>query len=504
MIHNFNYLDGKTSSDFFNIDAKKVNDEFVNKTEEYWLQKGDERALSLFHKAAIHVPAYKNFLSKNKIDPSKIKTIEDFSLLPITDKKNYIQQYSLEELSWFGKLTSSNLGAVSSGMSGKATFWLRGGCQEYEAALVHELLYRELCEIHKMSTLLIVCFPMGIYDSGLATVLPSFMVTQKEYDLVMFSPGNKKQEILEILRNFIGHFEQVLLFGHPLLIKDVLETALQEGIDMRAKYMKLLFCSEGFTEQWRDYLQALLKNKVKELHAYSTYGSTEFLLMAYETPLSILFRKFLSDKKNDVSKSFHDKSVPNIFQYNPLWRFMEVVSRELIFTAASGLPLIRFNLKDEGELIEYKEVSSVLDEGKVDWKGKLSHSWKLPFVALYGRSDYSLVLHAAIIYPDNIKLALEDPEVLNKVTGKFVMKKVYDKAMNEFLEIHVELCDNLRKNIEFSSILQDKIVKTLREVNLEYLDASSNVAQDMAPRVILHEYQTGEYFKPGLKPRYIQ
>ena len=43
----------------------------------FWEKKGQKMALEVFHQAAKKVPAYQNFLKKQGIDPSTIKTLED-------------------------------------------------------------------------------------------------------------------------------------------------------------------------------------------------------------------------------------------------------------------------------------------------------------------------------------------------------------------------------------------------------------------------------------------
>src|SRR3989344_5027199 len=145
------------------------------------------RAWSIFRDAAERVPAYKDFLKKHGVDHKKVR---DFSEIPVTAKKNYIQTYPLEQRCWNGNLDGQSLIAVSSGTSGEATYWPRGGYQEFEQAVTHEFLYRKYFEIHKHKTLIIIGFPMGVYVSGIATLLPSWLVAQKYPNVTIVSVGN--------------------------------------------------------------------------------------------------------------------------------------------------------------------------------------------------------------------------------------------------------------------------------------------------------------------------
>src|ERR1043166_6455559 len=87
---------------FFNFDIKSFQNLLITKSEDYWQKLGEDRALSLFHLAAKRVPAYKYFLKKNRVNETKIKTIRDFNLVPVTDKHNYVSVYPLKDRSWDG------------------------------------------------------------------------------------------------------------------------------------------------------------------------------------------------------------------------------------------------------------------------------------------------------------------------------------------------------------------------------------------------------------------
>ena len=131
----------------FSVD--KARRQLTETSEEEWQRRGEQRALALFHAAAEHVPAYKDFLKKNQIRPEKIKTIEDFKKLPLLDKENYLRAYPLEKLCWYGQLSAAQMISVSSGSSGKPFFWPRGQILDTETALEHELFLASFFELEK-------------------------------------------------------------------------------------------------------------------------------------------------------------------------------------------------------------------------------------------------------------------------------------------------------------------------------------------------------------------
>lgn len=477
---------------FLGFDAAGFLRLLRTRDEAFWQRAGERRALTLFHAASRRVPAYRDFLKKHKVRPERVRTIADFAQVPPTDKWNYVKAYPLHRRVWDGNVAQADLVAVSSGTSGEPTFWPRGGFQEFEAGVIHELIYRSLFEIHKRKTLLLIGFPMGVYVSGIATVIPSWLVGQKGYDLTLVTAGNNKPELLRAVEHLKKEYEQVVLVGHPFFIKDVLETGREQGIKWRDRRVRMMFCSEGFSEPWREFVIRQAGVSPTLTTAISTYGSSEFLLMAHEMPFTVGLRKRLMKDAALLRELFGDKPLPNLFQYNPFFRYIESVNDELIFTSASGVPLIRFNLHDSGR---------VLPLGTV--RGAKPNAWQLPLVALWGRSDQTLVFYAANIYPEHIKLALEERQFLRKLTGKFVMRKGYLRNMDEYLEINIELKKGLKPAKTLARRLTGRIVKKLEAINMEYLFLRTHLDKNLVPKVVLWPYQSEKYFRPGLKPRYI-
>ncbi len=472
------------------IEAEKL---LSKKPENFWQKKGEQMALDLFYKAAREVPAYKDFLKKNKVNADKVKTIKDFSHLPTTDKQNYIQKYTLASRSFGGNLNTAKIIASSSGTKGTPNYWPRTHIQEEEARFTHELLFRNLYQIHKVSTLVVIGFPMGVYVSGLATTLPIWSLSHN-YNLSIVSAGNNKLEFLKAVKNLANNFEQMIFIGHPFFLKDVLETGTAEGMNWKKYKINLMFCSEGFSEVWRDHVLAEAGGQ-KQV-AFNTYGSSEMLLMAYETPDSINIKKQLEDSALE-SELLGTSELFNFFQYNPTLRYIEEKNSELLFTSLSGQPLIRFNLHDKGKIVSHREVKKALPSQK-------NPHWNLPYLALFGRSDYAVVFYAANIYPQHIHKALNQKFFLKHLTGKFCLSKGYLKNLDEYLEIHIELKYKSQNHNLLARKLKDEVVKHLKTVNAEYKFLTENLQKDLIPRVKLWPYGHERYFKPGLKPRYIQ
>ncbi len=456
-----------------------------------------KRALSFFKYVSKNVPAYKDFLKKNKIDPEKIQNQNDFNLIPWTDKENYISKYSLEDRSFGGGNLKNNLIAISSGTTGNPTLWARSAYQEYEAFVFHQKLFIDQFEVHKKTTLVLIGFPMGVYVSGIATLLPTWLLTQKYPGLSVVSVGNNKADMLKAMEQLSYSYDQTILVGHPFFLKDVIETATARKIKLDKFNISLMFCSEGFSEDWREYVSSVLNPKGK-VKAINTYGSSEFLLMANENQRTIDFRKAVNGTALG-DKLFGSRNVPSLFEYNPYHRYLQESSNgEILCTAVSGVPLIRYNMHDAGKIISAQQFN--LYSRQLNLKPTKSN---LPIVVLQGRSDYGAVFYAANIYPNNIHAALQHDKLFKKLTGKFSLEKKYKNNMDEDLVIHIELQDKALANKDLLKFIKDNVIKTLSSLNLEYQFLQKNLDKNIDPKIKLHAYQHPKYFKPGLKPRYI-
>ena len=62
----------------YNFDYLDYEKDLSTKSPSYFSREGFKLALNTFQEAAVRVPAYKDFLRKNKVDPNKIKTFEKF------------------------------------------------------------------------------------------------------------------------------------------------------------------------------------------------------------------------------------------------------------------------------------------------------------------------------------------------------------------------------------------------------------------------------------------
>jgi len=125
---------------------------------------------------------------------------------------------------------------------------------------------------------------------------------------------------------------------------------------------------------------------------------------------------------------------------------------------------------------------------------------RLPFVYVFGRSNFTVSYFGANIYPENVTVGLEQPATKEWVTGKFVLEALEDADRNRFLSVVVELAPNVAGDDAKQQAIAESILAQLRRLNSEF--ANYVPAEYQLPRVRLAPLGDPEYFPLGVKHRY--
>ena len=218
---------------FYDFSYEKYVNYYNKFTKEEILKIGEKKCLDLFRKTTKFVPAYKKFIQKNKINPTKVKTFKDFTKIPYIDKKNYLRKYPLDELIWHGNKKNIPMISMSSGSSGKPFYWPRSIFQEYETSLTHEIFLNEFFNVDRNKTLVIVAYSMGMYVAGTFTLNSVRALAKKNYEIVAVSPGIDIKEIIKVVKKLSPRFDQTILVGYPPFVKDILDEGTKEGVNWK-------------------------------------------------------------------------------------------------------------------------------------------------------------------------------------------------------------------------------------------------------------------------------
>lgn len=461
-------------------------------------------ALQLFKATVENVPAYRQFLENQGVDPEKISTFKDFETLPLLNKTNYMQKYPLPERCKGGQISSCDRVAVSSGSTGVSTFWPRSMADELDIVLRFEQVFRHSFQALERDTLAVVCFPLGNWVGGIFTTSCCWHLAQKGYPLTVATPGNKPEEILRVVRELGPHFKQTVLLGYPPFVKDVIDAGSAQGMDWHLYNIKFVFAGEVFSEEWRSLMLQRVGSQAPCHDSASLYGTADGGVLGNETPLSIAIRRFLAGHPDVARELFGESRIPTLVQYDPICRFFELIDgMTLAITGDNGIPLIRYHIADRGGLISYSELMAFLQArglSSLEDYGFDGEANALPFVWVFGRSDFTVSFYGANIYPENVIVGLEQPDIANWVTGKFVMEVRIDNNGGEYLHIVIELLPSIATGTDKEAVIAASIKAQLIRLNSEF--ANYVPATKQLPHIELLHFGDPEYFPAGIKHRY--
>jgi phenylacetate-CoA ligase len=466
-----------------------------------------ETALALFHEVAATVPAYPAFLAAHGVDPITVRTVDDLRGVPAVTKANYVQRYPLADRCRGGRLEACDMIAVSSGSTGQPTFWPRFLTDELAVARRFEQVFHDSFAAAERRTLAVVCFALGTWVGGMFTASCCRHLAMKGYPITVITPGNSKEEIFRVVTELGPSFDQVVLLGYPPFLKDVIDAGLARGVRWADLRVRLVTAGEVFSEEWRTLVAERIGSRSPEYDFASLYGTADAGVLGVETPLSIAVRRFLATRPEAARALFGQERLPTLLQYDPHARYFEAVDGALLFSGDNGVPLVRYGILDTGGVIPHEPMLASLASAGFDPLAALGGTGRsgrgarpLPFVFVFGRSDFTVSYYGANVFPENVTVGLEQPGIQSWVTGKFVLEVKRDADENEHLSVVVELAPGESPSDARRDAVAVSIEAHVCRLNSEF---KSYVPEGRrAPRVTLAPTGDPGHFPAGVKHRY--
>ncbi|MES2436947.1 MAG: hypothetical protein V4519_02955 [Patescibacteria group bacterium] len=479
------------------------------------MKHDEKRVLNIFYDMAKNVPAYKLFLKESNIKYSSIKNFQDFKKVPLVDKKNYLYKYNFQDL--FDHKKIPPMVYASSGSSGRPTFWFRGDKQEQIGGRIHEQIFRKVFKIQKSdSTLVIICFSMGVWVAGNYTLEACRYVARQGYNLTTISPGIEKDDIFNVLKNLAPKFKNVVLVGYPPFVMDILKDAQVKRIPINNENIYVLTAGDKYSESWRESTLNMLDTRDKFSNIVSIYGSADAAMLGHETQLSIFIRRQSQKDRKLYLEIFGDtQPQPALVQYHPEIVYFETINDELVLTTQTAVPLIRYNIHDLGTIFTFNHIQKILKKFGLFEKAVQNglKEWKLPFLVLKGRTDVAVTFYALNIFPEHIKSGIEHKKLSKLLSGNyFAYNKTFNKGKSQKLYLQLELAENIDPTIDIIKIARETVVKSLLEKNIEYRKLYSIIKEKALPTIELikfgdHKFRlklnSGILNMEGKKPRVI-
>jgi phenylacetate-coenzyme A ligase PaaK-like adenylate-forming protein len=370
--------------------------------------------LEAFHRAAARVPAYRVLLTEAGLRPDEIKSPDDFTRLPVLEKRDTFQRFGIEQLCVDGEL--GRLGSVltSSGHSRVFAFGLSDAETLSATAKWIDDLLDLLFAVRSQPTLLINCLPMGVKVHTHACTLAETSV--------------RPDMAIGLVQAFGRHFAQIILVGETAFIKHVLELGLSAGVDWRSHRFQVIVGEEPLAENGRKYIEDILGIDVRRPETgivFSSMGVAELGLNLFSevppvSPLILLRRALHEDRALRDAVLGPADWVPSLFTYDPRRVFVEFdAGGRLILTTLDPqlrLPLIRYATGDCGSVLRLpSHVRPAIESAGVAW-GALE---SLPVVMINGRGQHALAGEMPV-YPEAVKEGIyHDRELVPLTTANF-------------------------------------------------------------------------------------
>lgn len=453
------------------------------------------RAFAQFVTASKNVPAYRQFLlNQNFTSLPRKGFVPDMATVPVTNKKNYVSLFDLDERCLHGKIPDE--GVIideSSGSSGMPTNWVRG---KKERKVNHRLIQFGLQNLMgKQPVFVINAFALGAWATGMNISMSCIKFCKVK------STGPDQQKIINTLKHF-GTGHTYVIMGYPPFLKCLIDSA---ELDWDKYNITLIFGGESMTEGMRDYL---LNKGIKRI--YSSFGASDLELnIASENDFTISLRRLIRDHgplRNEIVK--YKTALPMVFQFNPSDFWIESNELgELIFTICRPgytSPKIRYNIYDKGHVMQLSELKAILKTHGLADQIKYPQS-DLPLLFHYGRADMTVSFFGSNISPNDIQEVIFTLPAIAARANSFHIETIEDDRSDKRLIVAIELMENNNEHVfdDTPSITTDFFTR-LTQVNQDF-KAAYEMAVNNKPVLKFYKYGSGPFENADIriKSKYI-
>jgi len=442
------------------------------------------RAYAEFAKARKNVPAYRTFLKSNGFTKLSFTGMTpNINEIPITDKENYVNRFTVDERCVHGKVPEH--GVIideSSGSSGTATNWVRGQKERTRNAKMIRFSIRHL--LGNDPLFIINAFALGPWATGINVTMSCVPFSKLK------TLGPDKLKIENTLKHY-GKGHKYLILGYPPFLKLLVDNS---EIDWKEYNVSFIFGGESMTEGMRDYLT---EKGIKKM--YSSLGASDLELnLAGENEFTISLRKLLRSNPELRARILkHPGALPMLFQFNPSdFLFESTETGELIVTVCRPdyiAPKVRYNIHDRGHVLQMKELNTILKELNISDADLAKRSTDLPILLHYGRSDMTVSFFGANISPTDIQETLYNVPALAAIVNSFCLCTIEDKDGNKQLVISFELQKNKKAPTADLHLIQNHFFDQLTNTNQDFREARKMITSRDQTELRFYEFAEGPF-----------
>ena len=374
-----------------------------------------ERLTQTVRRIYHNIPSYRAKMQEKGLVPGDIRSVEDLSKLPFTNKVDLRDNYPFDMFT----VPMSEIVRVhaSSGTTGKSTVV---GYTRNDLQMWSEVVTRALCMagVHK-NDIVQVAYGYGLFTGGLGL---HYGTENLGATVIPISGGNTKKQI-QLMLDF-GTSVIACTPSYALYLSEIMK---EMGVDPESLKLRVgIFGAEPWSENMRREIEKKLK-----LQAHDIYGLSEIVGPGVSCECS-------------HQKGLHineDHFVPEIIDPDTLEPLPVGELGELVFSTITkeGIPVIRYRTHDLTRL-NYEKCTCGRTLVRMD--------------KCTGRTDDMLIIRGVNVFPsqiENVLLEMSETEphylLIVERDGSLDVLKLLVEVQEQFLSDEIRELEKLRKKI---------------------------------------------------------
>ena len=374
-----------------------------------------ERLTQTVRRIYHNIPSYRAKMQEKGLVPGDIRSVEDLSKLPFTNKVDLRDNYPFDMFT----VPMSEIVRVhaSSGTTGKSTVV---GYTRNDLQMWSEVVTRALCMagVHK-NDIVQVAYGYGLFTGGLGL---HYGTENLGATVIPISGGNTKKQI-QLMLDF-GTSVIACTPSYALYLSEIMK---EMGVDPESLKLRVgIFGAEPWSENMRREIETKLK-----LQAHDIYGLSEIVGPGVSCECS-------------HQKGLHineDHFVPEIIDPDTLEPLPVGELGELVFSTITkeAIPVIRYRTHDLTRL-NYEKCTCGRTLVRMD--------------KCTGRTDDMLIIRGVNVFPsqiENVLLEMSETEphylLIVERDGSLDVLKLLVEVQEQFLSDEIRELEKLRKKI---------------------------------------------------------
>jgi phenylacetate-CoA ligase len=183
-----------------------------------------------------------------------------------------------------------------------------------------------------------------------------------------------------------------------------------------------------------------------------------------------------------------------LFFYNPLDHFIEINDEsEVVITIINYKvlsPRLRYNIEDEGKVLEYNSFVKILLEcgytrRQIQEVSK-QNPIKMPILMIYGRKDGTISYMGANIYPQDVEQGLYSSKYADQIENFMITLHQGDNLESKpVINIELKTAINSEQSALIKADLAARVVDYMTKVNKDFAES---IAEDSSSAEIQIEF----------------